>query len=225
MAASSEIVEFFDELSSITTAIEARSGDDLVLLVERISKFITTLHYLKSIHRQNSHLDELVHQFFVFYQDLYREIRYGRKENNRVAIFRSSINVEKRESPGRPKHVIPADTLVYFRNLGFTWQNIADMFHVSRWTIRRRVVEYNLDDIVGYSDMTNDELDGIITCYRNTHGLACGRSMIMGYLNSLGLKLQQRPLFESIRLVLICAGHLLSNVESIQFPRRIVSGI
>ena len=34
---------------------------------------------------------------------------------------------------------------------GFTWKQVADMLLASRWTIRRRVVEYGLQETTGFS--------------------------------------------------------------------------
>jgi len=63
---------------------------------------------------------------------------------------------------------------------------------------RRRVREYNLDNIVGFSELTDEELDQKVSTYCQTHGLAVGRSMIMGYLKSEGIRIQQRRVTESL---------------------------
>eukprot|EP00112_Aurelia_sp_Birch-Aquarium-sp1_P019875 Seg500.5 transcript_id=Seg500.5/GoldUCD/mRNA.D3Y31 product="DNA transposase THAP9" pseudo=true protein_id=Seg500.5/GoldUCD/D3Y31 len=46
---------------------------------------------------------------------------------------------------GRPKFEISEEVLLQFRSIGFTWTQIAEMLLVSRWTIRRRVVEFGVD--------------------------------------------------------------------------------
>ena len=72
------------------------------------------------------------------------------------------------------------------------------MLLVSRWTLRQMVLEYGILDLVGFSKVSNDELDNLILDYRNKHGLACGRSMISGHLNSIGIKVQQKRVTESL---------------------------
>ena len=62
----------------------------------------------------------------------------------------------------------------------------------SRWTLRRRVLKYGITDLVGFSKISNDEWDNSIRDYRNIHGLASGRSMILGHLNSIVIKVQQK---------------------------------
>ena len=50
----------------------------------------------------------------------------------------------KSEGRGRPRVHIPPEVLEELRGLGFTWQKIASIFKVSRWTIMRRLVYLNL---------------------------------------------------------------------------------
>ena len=50
----------------------------------------------------------------------------------------------KSEGPGRPLVHIPPEVLEELRGLGFTWQKIASIFNVSRWTIMAEFVYLNL---------------------------------------------------------------------------------
>ena len=65
------------------------------------------------------------------------------------------------------------------------------MFLVSRWTIRRRVVEFGLSEVLGYSNISDDELDKSVSEYRQAHGVMCGRSVVTGYLKSIGINVHQ----------------------------------
>ena len=78
---------------------------------------------------------------------------------------------------GRPKFEIAQERLENLRVLGCTWMQIARMLQVSRWTIRRRVVEYGLHCGRG-SDISDYQLDTIIRGYISRHGvtLAYGES-------------------------------------------------
>ena len=53
----------------------------------------------------------------------------------------------KSEGPGRPRVHIPPEVLEELRGLGFTWQKIASIFKVSRWTIMRRVRLFELENL------------------------------------------------------------------------------
>ena len=65
---------------------------------------------------------------------------------------------------GRPKFEIAQELLENLRVLGCTWMQIARMLQVSRWTIRRRVVEYGLH-CGRWSDISDYQLDTIIRGY------------------------------------------------------------
>ena len=60
------------------------------------------------------------------------------------------------------------------------------------------MLEYGITDLVGFSKISNDELDNLIRDYRNIHVLACGRLIILGRLNSIGIKVQRKRVMESL---------------------------
>ena len=57
---------------------------------------------------------------------------------------------------------------------------------------------YGITDLVGFSKISNDEFDKLIWNFRNIHGLAYGRSLILGHLNSIVTKVQQKRVTESL---------------------------
>ena len=77
-------------------------------------------------------------------------------------------------SPGRPKLDISEDVLLQLRSFGFTWKNISEMLRVSRWTIRRRVVEFGIEKTTGFSDISDEELDDLIREFILRHGCLVG---------------------------------------------------
>eukprot|EP00794_Sanderia_malayensis_P012540 gene12540-13826_t len=89
---------------------------------------------------------------------------------------------------GRPKFEISEEVLLQLRSIGFTWSQIAEMLLVSRWTIRRRVVEFGLQDVTGYSHISDEELDAKVSQFMQRHGTLVGYSIISGHLKSLGLR-------------------------------------
>ena len=50
---------------------------------------------------------------------------------------------------------------------------------VSRWTIYRRVNENNLDSLSRWSNISDEELDGILRSYMNRHGRLTGESYLI----------------------------------------------
>ena len=64
------------------------------------------------------------------------------------------------------------------------------MLLVSRWNIRRGVVEFGLSDVLEYSNLSDDELDRFVSEYCQTHDEMCERSIVTGYLKSIGINVQ-----------------------------------
>ena len=84
------------------------------------------------------------------------------------------------------------------RGFGFSWQKIADILGVSRWTIYRRVHEYGLRSMSDFSLMSDGELDNIISENMNQHGKTTEQSYITGYLRSKGLRVQRSRVRQSM---------------------------
>jgi len=76
---------------------------------------------------------------------------------------------EEKETPGRPRFVIPAEMLEELRELGFSWIKIGKMLGVSRWTIHRRVEEYGLQNMTGFHHLPDEELDEIVRGFISDH--------------------------------------------------------
>ena len=102
--------------------------------------------------------------------------------------------------------------LLELRSLGFKWKQISDMLPVSRWTIRRRVVEFGIQETTGFTDITDAELDGLVQQFMLEHGSLIGCSMISGRLRSLRLRVQRQRVRE--RIVRVDPGNVRVSVNS-----------
>ena len=51
---------------------------------------------------------------------------------------------------------------------------------------------------MGYSTLTDNELDNIIKEFKKTHGIVVGRSLVIGHLKSIGLRVQKRRITEAL---------------------------
>ena len=69
---------------------------------------------------------------------------------------------------------------------------------MSRWTVHRRVKELGIEDSTGYSDISDDELDSLIRDFKNMHGISVGRSLVIGYLKSFNIRVQQHRVVKSL---------------------------
>ena len=116
-----------------------------------------------------------------------------------IAVYTlESPPVSRTNNIERPKLEISEHVLLELRSLGFKWKQISDMLPVSRWTIRRRVVEFGIQETTGFTDITDAELDGLVQQFMLEHGSLIGCSMISGRLRSLELRVQRQRVRESI---------------------------
>ena len=203
MAANNENAweEYFDQLLRLSADVESHESgnqDGLDLLQGRVSLALESLHhvYVGVNNERKPLISEIMQNFEMFYQMLGRELQ-RHVVNPRLAIFQTTVKMIQRDV-GRPKMVLDPNAIIYFREIGFNWKEISSMLLVSRWTLARRVRELGLEEITGYSAMSDQELDNNVMQCRRTHGQYCGRSMVTGYLQSKGFRVQQKRITDAL---------------------------
>ena len=107
-------------------------------------------------------LRELFNQIHIFWANKVVDMQrntimlpdFGTRETNQTG------------SVGRPSFVLPREVIENLRASGFyTWEEIARMLQVLRWTIYRRVREYGLENLRRFTEITDDELDSLMRDY------------------------------------------------------------
>ena len=198
-----------DGMSSLTNYMRwvgsiknRRTGDEdqASYLHQHLGDSITTLHYLVDAYHflddDLTTINELIRNLRMMYVDLFRDMM---KTTDRLVYLNlEPLPTETSGRPGRPKYIINEEKLVFLKQLGFTWKNIAAMLLVSRWTIYRRINQLGLHEVTGYSNLTDEELDNIIIRFKQEHGISVGRSHVMGHLRSLGFRVQKRLITKAL---------------------------
>ena len=64
------------------------------------------------------------------------------------------------------------------------------MFKLSRWTIMRRVRDYGVQNLAKFSDISDQQVDEIITNYISGHGSTTEEVYLRGHFRALGYKIQ-----------------------------------
>ncbi len=118
-----------------------------------------------------------------------------------TSITTRHCNVRRTGMPGRPAFHIEPEMLEDLLGLGFSQQRISKLCGVSRWTIYRRIQEYNLYHLTEFSNLSDEEIDQILESYITRHGRTTGQVLIIGYLRSQGIHLPRRRVRESIARV------------------------
>ena len=194
------LLDVLDDYEQFSNSVDALVRENLLARLEYV---VFALHHVLPFASGDceAFLQELSRNFRLLVLEWSRGLSSSTQCTN-VAIYSlESPSVAPKGSPGRPKLQISEDVLLELRSLGFKWKDISEMLLVSRWTVRRRVVEYGLEETTGFSALTNDELDTYVRQFMEQHGSMVGCSMLSGYLRSLGLRIQRDRLRASIARV------------------------
>ena len=90
---------------------------------------------------------------------------------------------------GRPRFIIDRDHVIEFLEMGQKVSCIARLFGVSRWTIHRRMADWDLSVREIYSQMSHAELDELVRNILSRNPNAGYRRMI-GLLTARGQRVQ-----------------------------------
>ena len=101
---------------------------------------------------------------------------------------------------GRPRFDIQREHLEFFVEQGFTSPAIANILGVSLRTVERRLNEFSVRLRSSYSDISNEDLDGVI------ESILCnfpetGYKRMTGFLKTRGIIVQQDRIREAMRRV------------------------
>jgi len=143
----------------------ANTNDDAIKeYLELLDDTIRLLGSLREgeIHSDQNFLDNISNKYRELYSLFERKLAKGSIPSivNTIPFGQKDTN-----NVGRPSYNIPAEDLENLRGLGFTWTKISKLFGVSRWTIYRRVKEYDIPNVSGFSHISDDRLDQLVTSW------------------------------------------------------------
>ena len=195
-----EVVDLLDECERVWTMHNASSSVKEYLEIQLELLILSLQHLLPLLGRDNRNVFREVLRNVCIFHDTWK--RTNPHSPTDVAIYTlEGLPVFQCGTVDRPRLNISEDVLLNLRSFGFTWEKISEMLLVSRWTLRRRVVEFGLDHTTGFSEISNEQLDTIVTQFLTNHGNLVGYSIVSGHLRSLGLRVQRDRIRESIRRV------------------------
>ena len=163
----------------------------------KLDQILTLLHNIstKQIQFEINEEDEVqLLQLFDVYNELKKTLVHWQrnKSKNTTVCTVLNVNTVSEGNPGRPKISIRQDVLEELRGLGFSWEKIAKILNVSRWTVLRRVEEFDLHDLRRFTDITDEEVDNIIKDYMSRHGATTREQFMSGFFRSKGIVIQRR---------------------------------
>jgi len=118
-------------------------------------------------------------------------------ESNEQYSYQASVAL--RGGRGRPRFIIQREQLLYLTSLGFSWTNISLLLGVSRMTVYRRRIEYDL-----LSEPTNplndDALKDLLREIKRGHP-NLGQTMILGLIRAQGYYVSRERLRDAIKQI------------------------
>jgi len=176
--------EFNSNISS--ELLELRTQEMIALLVD--------FNVLLQSHLPNGILSEL--EMLINY--LQNKVNQNDGEIDRLPDT-SSFQALKSESgePGRPSFIVVQEQVEGLRAIGMTWETIARMFGMSSRTLRTKRQEFKDFVDFEYCDISNYELDEIVSNILQGSPNS-GERMLIGALRARKLKVQRWKIRESI---------------------------
>lgn len=118
-----------------------------------------------------------------------------------VKCLQSEVDQENiKHVRGRPQIYIPENQLVLLLGHHFKLVDIARMLMVSPRTVRRRVIQYGLENLTDFSDISDSDLDSITADFHHNNPNSGLRSL-EGLLRSRGIHIQRERVRESLRRI------------------------
>ena len=114
--------------------------------------------------------------------------------------YEVNIQSDWESSMGRPRYNVQREQLEFLLQTKFTVPQIASLLNVSVRTIRRRMSDYQLSVGNLYSNLSDLELDEIVSRIQLQFG-CCGNRQMMGHLWAQRIRVQQSRIRESQRRV------------------------
>lgn len=118
-------------------------------------------------------------------------------ESSEQYSYQASVVLRGRR--GRPRFVIQREQLLYLASLGFSWTSISSLLGVSRMTVYRRRMEYDL-----LSEPTNvindDALKDLLREIKREHPYL-GQTMILGLIRAQGYYVSRERLRDTIKQI------------------------
>ena len=117
-----------------------------------------------------------------------------------VQHFVDHFHLQRTRQRGRPQIPIYEEQIRCLLELQFSTGQIASLLHVSTRTIRRRIIQYGLQEELSFSMIDDTSLDAITEQFIDTHPNS-GQKSLAGFFRSNGLRVQRCRVRESLMRV------------------------
>ena len=117
-----------------------------------------------------------------------------RRNNNQAQLYDGTSSV------GRPSLIISREQVEYLMDCNFTVKEMSDILGVSKRTVERRMSQYELTNMNGFTAINDERLDAIVSEIKSLSP-DCGFKLLSGYLRARNIHVQRRRVRESLTRV------------------------
>ena len=203
----SSLLKTLHDVLEWVTGINSFESEAILSQILNIEQILILLNHISTqtanlgiSEEDKSDLMHLCDVFNYLRTDLVK-LQINRSRNATICAILEISTCANNGTPGRPKIAIQRDVLEELRGICFSWDKIAKILNVSRWTVLRRVNEYSLQDLQRFTDMSDEEIDSIVKDYIDRHGPTTGEPFMSGFFRSKGITIQRRRIRESLNRV------------------------
>lgn len=107
------------------------------------------------------------------------------------------VRQQHRRRRGRPQIEINEEQLSCLLSFKLSPTDIARMLDVSPRTVRRRIIQYGLEETAEYTALSDNDLDAITAEFVHDHPNG-GQRMYEGYLRGIGIRIQRNHIRSSL---------------------------
>ena len=139
---------------------EETDEEKLLFKIHNTDELLIALNNLSENVQPGISTDDILilKQLITVFDDLRKELILVQRRKSSSYIQ----NFSAVASNGRPRLNFNKDVLEELRGFGFTRYKISKMLNVSRWTVARRVEEFDLYAGAHFSDISDEEVDSIV---------------------------------------------------------------
>jgi hypothetical protein len=181
----------------VTRATEKFEEEDSLSSLDVLLFHINRLYRYLLVIPHDDFEDTCVLEYVGRSAAILNEIKEKKESRTSESCF---VAPKTKSSKGRPKLLITKDQLEHLLQLNFSCPKIASLIGVSLRTVRRRMTDFELSVQGLYSDISDRELQRLISDI-NIAFPNCGYRMMDGHLRQRGVRITQARIRQSMHKV------------------------
>ena len=184
-------------------AIGVEDPDRIMSHYDRVNNLLQTFLRLSNTYDQIGIMSwietirETLRRIVQYFEALH-EFAYDSIDEDAAILHPVIPTFDSVPTGGRPQVSLPWDTITAYRKANHSWTEIASLLNIHYRTLLRYRARYNYQDPKPYSEITDDELDRIVSQTLSQTASVVGSKLMCSVLFDQGHKVQRHRVRESM---------------------------